>query len=80
MNFKDAQGGWWQSKDRAGTPVSGETHTWIMSSSTSPVADMSLLNLVTYAQGFSEKLNHEGVGGLRILNVSMCVCECVLDV
>lgn len=78
-NFKNAQGGRWHSKDRVGSPVSGETHQWVNVAischhSQPPSCRCVSLHLVTSAQGFSEKLNHEVLGGVED---SECECVCV---
>lgn len=89
MNSKNVHGGWWQSKDRAGTQVRWQwLHIGEMLSSVTAAASplpMPMCLLAPFSEGFSwKKLNktrtmrtREG-GVRRILNV--CVCECVLDV
>lgn len=90
MNSKNVHGGWWQSKDRAGTQVRWQwLHIGEMLSSVtaaaSPLPPVAHVSPCTFFWRFflkktKQNTNYEDSGGgvRRILNV--CVCECVLDV
>lgn len=90
MNSKNVHGGWWQSKDRAGTQVRWRwLHIGEMLSSVtaaaSPLPPVAHVSPCTFLWRFflkktKQNTNYEDSGGGAEDTECVCVCECVLDV